>query len=185
MISDAVRRARSSTASKRSRLSADSASCRSSVPSITDGICVNPVRSSRKAWTATSLAALSAAGPASLAGEPGLVAFYAFDEASGQRAGGRFAGAPDLLIPREFRPLQRTVLHWPGSGDTRRGWFRQDLLLNILGFVPFLWLAGLGAPIFAYLAFRRGDRGLWLVVPVLVLVFWGAFVVAEITIGHD
>jgi len=43
----------------------------------------------------------------------------------------------------------------------------------------------LAAPVLLVLAWRKGDRGLLLALPVLVALFLVFFVTAEIFIGHD
>jgi hypothetical protein len=82
-------------------------------------------------------------GPAQLVDEPGLVAFYPFDEGSGSIAESRIAGSPDVVLPSEFKPLRRTVLAWPDAADRTRDWYQQDLLLNMVAFVPMGWLIAL------------------------------------------
>lgn len=63
---------------------------------------------------------------------------------------------------------------------------RLALILALTSWVPFVGWPGLfGAPIFLFLALRRGDRGLLLVLPLLVGLFFVVFVIAEFTIGHD
>ena len=63
---------------------------------------------------------------------------------------------------------------------------RIALLLSFLLPVPFVAVgAMLAAPVLLVLAWRKGDRGLLLALPVLVALFLVFFVTAEIFIGHD
>jgi hypothetical protein len=92
----------------------------------------------------------SDASPSALIGSPGLLALYLFTEGKGEFADSRVARAPALAMPSVFQPLRRTILHWPGAGDRSRGWYQQDLRLNVVGFLP------LGLMI-ALLLRRRGE----------------------------
>jgi len=62
---------------------------------------------------------------------------------------------------------------------------RVALLCSVLFVVPFLWGGMIAAPVLLVLAWRKGDRGLLLLLPVLVAIFLVFFVVAEFTIGHE
>jgi hypothetical protein len=78
---------------------------------------------------------------------PGLVALYLLEEGTGSRASSHIEGAPDLIFPKRFiRPLATTLL----TGPYNQRWNRLDIVLNVLGFVPFGFV----------IAWRR-PRGLW------------------------
>ena len=63
---------------------------------------------------------------------------------------------------------------------------RLALLASLLVPVPFVaGVAMFAAPVLLVLAWRKGDRGLLLVLPVLAMLFMIFFVVAEFTIGHE
>jgi len=68
---------------------------------------------------------------------PSPIALYLFDEHSGTTIQDHSGLRNDLLIPTIFHPLRRTILEIP----TRGQWFTRsnitDVLVNILGFVPF------------------------------------------------
>lgn len=94
----------------------------------------------RRALTAEAIArhhARVAAGAVSmLAGEPGLVALYPFDEGSGDSAGSRVAGGPRLHLPAAFRRLRTQTLQLPELRGRRPATIGWDALLNVLGFAP-------------------------------------------------
>ena len=80
---------------------------------------------------------------ADLAGEPGLLALYPFDEGRGTLARSRAGAAGPISIPARFEPLRSRFLRLPRPGDRRYAGFAHDLVLNIAGFIPFgLLLAG-------------------------------------------
>ena len=92
------------------------------------------------------------------------------------------------MTTRSQKPLGDRMMAWRFRGrpvvpTTIEG--RLALLCAVTGVIPFLWGALLGAPIFLFLAIRRGDRSLLLVVPLLVTILLVYMVVAEFTIGHD
>ncbi len=74
-------------------------------------------------------------GIRALAGEPGLLGLYAFDEGAGDRVRDLAGGFGDLLIPARCRPLDPEPLRLrqplPGYPLSRR-----DMALNLVGFVP-------------------------------------------------
>jgi VanZ family protein len=74
-------------------------------------------------------------GIRALAGEPGLLALYAFDEGAGDRVRDLAGGAGDLLIPGRHRPLDPRPLQLR-STRVRRFVSRSDMVVNLLGFVP-------------------------------------------------
>jgi VanZ family protein len=65
-----------------------------------------------------------------------LVAFYPFDERSGQR-GYDHAGRHHLFIPPGFEVLRETVLVPPWKDFQLNQSYFMDILTNILGFIPF------------------------------------------------
>lgn len=70
-----------------------------------------------------------------------LIAEYGFREGLGNVAHDTTGNSPDLTIPREFRPLRRTFLSPPG---VEARWSRSvvwDIALNIVGFIPYAFLA--------------------------------------------
>jgi hypothetical protein len=81
-------------------------------------------------------ASVPVAGVASLAGESGLVALYAFEERGGRAARSRAATGPPLRVPLEFRRLRMPVLQLPDRRGRNAGWLGRDGLLNFAGFVP-------------------------------------------------
>lgn len=74
------------------------------------------------------------AGVGALAGEPGLLALYAFDEGSGQHIKG-LAGGPPIEIPRFYRPLERRFLQLRPVVSGKRVSLG-DMIVNLTGFVP-------------------------------------------------
>jgi len=63
---------------------------------------------------------------------------------------------------------------------------RIALIASLIAWIPFVgWGAILGAPIFLFLAIRRGDRSLLLLAPLLVTLLLVYMLVAEFTVGHD
>ena len=78
----------------------------------------------------------------------GSASFFAFQGSSGRLAA-NLAGGPDLVIPATFRPLKRKILEVPGKGYRLDRSQVKDIMLNVVGFVPFgfllcLFLAGDG-----------------------------------------
>jgi hypothetical protein len=90
---------------------------------------------------------VGAAGVSSLAGEPGLVALYAFDERSGESVRSHAAPGPHLSVPLVFRRLRTQTLQLPDLRGRRPVSFGRDALRNVAAFVP------LG--LFAVIAARR------------------------------
>jgi hypothetical protein len=64
----------------------------------------------------------------------GLAAIYPLDESSGPLAHNRAGSAPDLLIPKEFKLLHRSILSPEFAFDRSE---LADVIVNILGFIPF------------------------------------------------
>lgn len=74
-------------------------------------------------------------GIRALAGEPGLLALYAFDEGAGDRVRDLAGGAGDLLIPGRHRPLDPRPLRLRAT-RVRPLVSRSDMAVNLAGFVP-------------------------------------------------
>jgi VanZ family protein len=72
--------------------------------------------------------------------ERGVVGVYTFDERSGPSVHNRVANSGHLRIPERFRALKPTVLAAPGRGIRLKLPFVQDVVVNILGFVPLGYL---------------------------------------------
>ena len=71
--------------------------------------------------------------------EEGIVSIYLFDERSGTLAYDHVSGH-HLVIPSTFEPLQKTILALPWKDlGLNRSYF-MDILINILGFIPFGFL---------------------------------------------
>ena len=70
---------------------------------------------------------------------------YAFDEGRGERVYNKIVGGPDLMVPAWMKVLQLKVLSWPRLENLLRVGMLEDILANLLGFVPlgFLLLATL------------------------------------------
>lgn len=75
------------------------------------------------------------------------VALYRFDQGAGDLVESPVAGAPALQLPERIAQPNPPVLRFMLS--VRRDWFRRDVALNLLGFVPFGFV----------LAWRGGRRG--------------------------
>jgi len=67
---------------------------------------------------------------------PGLIGLYPFTEGRGDSVPNLAGGAPPLLKPAVFHPLQKVILEWPTKVQLKRWSFYQDVAVNILGFVP-------------------------------------------------
>lgn len=84
---------------------------------------------------ATHAASVRRDGVRALAGEPGLLGLYAFDEKAGGRARDLAGAVGDLTIPARYRPLGLEILRLceplPGNPVSYR-----DMSLNLVGFIP-------------------------------------------------
>ena len=71
---------------------------------------------------------------------------YTFDEGRGQRVYNKIAGGPDLMVPAWMKVLQLKILSWPRMENLARVSMLEDVMTNLVGFVPlgFLLLATLG-----------------------------------------
>ena len=107
--------------------------------------------------------------------EPGLVALYGFTEGSGQQAGDRSPGQHHLLIPAQYIVLKKTVLgdSWNAFPVERAA--VADVVLNVLGFVPF--------GVLAFFSHRSTSNARWLVGAV-VATLAGATVSLVIEVGQ-
>jgi VanZ family protein len=85
-----------------------------------------------------------------LAAEPGLAALYLFDEGSGQWAKDRSANRHRLLIPERYHVLRKRVLELPWGPAPIKMSDLDDIVINVLGFVPFgfivFWYRRLARP---------------------------------------
>jgi hypothetical protein len=66
----------------------------------------------------------------------GLRALYLLTEGEGRRASSAVSGAPDLVLPNLIRPPFGRSLHSVSPLTWRVGWYAEDIMFNILGFVP-------------------------------------------------
>ena len=76
-----------------------------------------------------------------LTAEPGLTALYRFGEGNGQWANDLSANRHRLLIPAQYTVLQKRVLELPWGPDPIEWSDLDDVAINILGFVPFGFMA--------------------------------------------
>jgi len=88
---------------------------------------------------------------ARLAGEAGLVTLLTFDEGQGHSLRDRSPYRQALLIPHWYRVVHKEVLVWPSK---LREANLQDVWINLLGFMPFGFLA--------YWHHRSSHRSSWL-----------------------
>ncbi len=93
-----------------------------------------------------------------LADEPGLAALYLFDEGSGQWAKDRSANRHRLLIPERYQVLQKHVLELPWGSTPIKMSDLDDIVINILGFVPF------GFIVYCHRRWAKPDGRVWNVV---------------------
>ena len=82
--------------------------------------------------------------------DPGLIGLYPFTEGKGDRAFNLAPAGPPLIKPAVFHPLQKVVLEWPTKEQWKRRGLYQDLIINVLGFIPLgffftLWLLRLNS----------------------------------------
>ncbi len=72
-----------------------------------------------------------------VAADTGLSALYLFNEGKGRTIRDHSPSGNSLLIPEYFEVFRKTVLHPPWRDDriSRSDW--EDIILNILGFIPF------------------------------------------------
>ncbi len=72
-----------------------------------------------------------------------IVAQYAFSEGYGENIHSSTGPHFDLMIPSVFQPLRRAILALPSKKSLILLWNLADVALNILGFIPFGFLAAL------------------------------------------
>jgi hypothetical protein len=72
-----------------------------------------------------------------LAKTPGLTALYLFNEGAGQWVQDSSGNHHDVIIPAVFRPIQRDFLIPPWKDLSYRRPDYSDIVVNILGFMPF------------------------------------------------
>jgi hypothetical protein len=88
---------------------------------------------------------------ASLADQPGLIALYTFGEGTGDRVRDYSSQQHQLTFPSRYLVLHRTFLELPWRAVADHRWNGSDILLNVMGFMPFGFL------VFHFLAL--GPRG--------------------------
>jgi VanZ family protein len=89
-----------------------------------------------------------------LAGEPGLAALYSFAEGAGQQVSDYSPNQHHLFIPSDYVVLYKTVLGNSRSVVPRDWYAAKDIVLNLLGFVPFGFLT--------FIYYRGASTGQWL-----------------------
>lgn len=77
--------------------------------------------------------------------DPALLALYTFDERAGVEARDQSTYRHRLQIPERYVVLRKTVLEFPGIGFPIGLPMVGDIVVNLAGFVPFGFLAFLGA----------------------------------------
>jgi VanZ family protein len=90
---------------------------------------------------ANSHAAWANGKPPELSAQEALIAHYDFSEGAGAVAGSKHGLRDDLLIPTTFKPPRRIVLAPPPQGAKLTQIINLDGVFNILGFMPFGFLA--------------------------------------------
>ncbi|HYK88409.1 MAG TPA: VanZ family protein [Acidobacteriota bacterium] len=94
----------------------------------------------------------SARRAADLSTEPALAALYAIDEKHGHTLPDLSANGRALLIPDSYHVIHKTVLAPPWTESLRNFSHIEDIVINILGFVPF------GFCFFIHLTYSRPGR---------------------------
>ena len=89
-----------------------------------------------------------------LANEPGLSALYSFAEGAGQYVSDHSPSQHRLFIPSEYVVLDKTVLGNSRSVLPRDWRAAKDIVLNLVGFVPFGFLT--------FIYYRGTSTGRWL-----------------------
>jgi hypothetical protein len=69
--------------------------------------------------------------------ESGLISLYPFYERKGETINNVVNPDDMLIIPEVFKPLQRVILAVPGSDFRWNSSFTQDVIINLIGFIPF------------------------------------------------
>lgn len=79
---------------------------------------------------------------------PGEVVRYGFDEARQQVIPNTAGPGWDLTLPDTLDPVRREFLSLPSADNLEKGWFYEDVVVNLAGFVPlgFLLAAWFAAP---------------------------------------
>jgi hypothetical protein len=110
-----------------------------------------------------------------LAREPGLAALYTFAEGTGQQVSDYSPNQHHLFIPSEYVVLDKTVLGNSRSVIPRDWYAAKDIVLNLLGFVPFGFLT--------FIYYRGASTGQWLRA-VIVATLAGATLSLVIEVGQ-
>jgi VanZ family protein len=79
-------------------------------------------------------------GLRSLQGEVALIALYPFDEGEGGTAANLVGDAGHLRLPRRFTSLAGSIFRYPGDDARRRFIDLQDMLQNLVLFIPLGYL---------------------------------------------
>lgn len=72
-----------------------------------------------------------------LSGSSMPIALYLFDDRDGELVRDRSGSGNDLLIPKTFKPLRRTVLGMPDNNFFFKRSNLKDIAINMAGFIPF------------------------------------------------
>ena len=110
-----------------------------------------------------------------LAHEPGLAALYSFEEGTGQQVNDHSPAQHHLFIPSEYAVLYKTVLGNSRSVIPRDWYAAKDIVLNLLGFVPFGFLT--------FIYYRGASAGRWLRA-IIVATLTGATLSLVIEVGQ-
>ena len=110
-----------------------------------------------------------------LAHEPGLAALYSFAEGAGQQVSDHSPNQHHLFIPSEYVVLYKTVLGSSRSVVPRDWYAARDIVLNLLGFVPFGFLT--------FIYYRGASTGQWLRT-IIIATLTGATLSLVIEIGQ-
>ena len=110
-----------------------------------------------------------------LAHEPGLAALYSFAEGAGQQVSDHSPNQHHLFIPSEYVVLDKTVLGTSRSAIPRDWYAAKDIVLNLLGFVPFGFLT--------FIYYRGASTGQWLRT-IIIATLTGATLSLVIEIGQ-
>jgi len=75
-------------------------------------------------------------GRPQISGNESPVALYLFDERAGSVVHNRAGSAPDLTIPDHYMIFRHSFLEWPWKEYHPDWTYYQDILVNIVGFIP-------------------------------------------------
>jgi VanZ family protein len=110
--------------------------------------------------------------PVALRESGGLAALYLFTEGAGLQTASRLPLAPPVEIPATYSVVEKSAFLFPRDFKAAMQAGRQDIIVNLLGFVPFGWLA--------LLSFRpRPGAGRWAALVFAVLAGAGLSLIIE------